>query len=328
MTSDFRTYLNKTGELPDDVILGYISLTRITDEPIRRDDLVKWFDDQNLNPGLLPPPIRAVDAYRKATSDAEDFTYTTYDGLTATILTRDVAITKEMICRHLIREIRDADHRLLVFNKVGEAVFYYASSVNGKVQPGTERFRLVIDDAGLVTDERPHVEALIKQIETDYDRYVNYLDGQKLRAVVRQYQLYLNAIELKGGVYFIHSNRADELRRLQTVVSMFGGGCRMNLIPLIDLDDERQMVVEAFQREAAESLNNIVVEITQLRANRKKVTPNAYAKIREKYDTVMNQANEYLRTLGISQDTTAAAAEVALDALVELQTSMYAGGTP
>lgn len=321
--TDFQKYLAETGALPEDVILGRITLTRISDEPIRRDDLIQWFDEEQLNPALLPPPIKAVDAYRKATTEVEDYTYE-LEGNTATVLTRDVSSDQQRVIRHFIREIRDSRNRLLTFDKVGEAIFYRPSvGPDSKVIPGTERFQITLNAAVMHPGEDAQLDVMFQRCSASYDRYVNFLDGQKLRMVVREYQKYLNAIELKGGVYFVHANRTDELLRLQRVVQRFGGTCRMHLIPLVNLENERQMVVEAFQREATQALDAIVVEITMLRANRKKITPAAYAKMRARYDTVMNQASEYLRTLGITQETTAAAAEVALDALVGLQQAMY-----
>lgn len=326
--SDFRKYLDEAGELPADVILGRIVMFTITDTPTRRDDLSDIFDRHNLNPSMLPGEIRAVDAYKKATSDANGTTYPLLDGNTATILCRDVSSNSESIVRHLVREIRDSRRRQLAHERVAEAVFYRPRpGSGGLVQRGSERFNVIIDPTHCQDDdERSHVESVCDQVKTDYDLYTHFLDGNKLRATVRGYLKYLNAIELKGGVYFVHSNRTDELLRLGAAVAEIAG-CRMNLIPLIDLDNEREMVVEAFQREASQALNEIVVEISTLRATRKKVSAEAYAKIKAKYDGVINQANEYLRTLGLSQDLTAASAEIALDSLAELQMSVL-GATP
>jgi hypothetical protein len=170
------------------------------------------------------------------------------------------------------------------------------------------------------------MDGLIQQIQDQYNRYVNYLDGQALRAIVRNYLKFLNAIEIQGGTYFVHSSRDDELQALKRVVASMGGGCRMHLIPLINLESEREMIIDAFQRDASAALMDIVVEIGRVKATRATFTPAMYAKIRAKYDTVMKQAQEHLRTLGASQDLTASAAELALDALITVQTDVLNGG--
>lgn len=318
--SEFRSYLDSTGNLPADALLGRIVLFTIADQQTKRDDLVQWFDDLGLNPALLPAEIKPVDAFKKATSEAKE-EYELGNGRTAAVLCREVSSTSEYIMRQITREVRDGSRRRLAYSKAIECVFYRARAEAGKLVRGTERVRITIDPDGVGPAERDKVREIANEIETRYQRYANFLDGNKLRAVVREYLKYLNAIEIKGGVYFVHANRQKELDSLRTLVDRLAG-CSMQTIPLVDLANERQMVVDAFQREASQRLEEIVRDISELRGSRKKITADAYAKIRARYDRVMDQASEYLRTLNISQDSTASAAELALDSLVTLQTEM------
>jgi hypothetical protein len=323
--SDLRRYLDQAGELPDDVILGRIVLFTIADLRVRRDDLVKWFEELDLNPAKLPPEIKPVDAYKKATSEAKQ-EYALPDGNTVTYLCRDVSSTPTYIHRQITREVRDPNRRRLQYDKAIESVFYRPKTgADGRVVNGSERLRLTIDaPKGLTAEEQEKIKEITADVESRYLRYRDYLDGQKVRGVIRDYVKYLNAIELKGGVYFVHQNRTDELIRLQTLVSRLTG-CWMNLLPLVDLASEREMVIEAFQREAQEALNEVVKECAHLRFTRKSVSPEAYAKVRQKFDHVMNQASEYLRSLEINQDITGAAAELALESLIDLQKQMLEG---
>jgi hypothetical protein len=320
--STLSKYLDDTGHLPADVVLGRVVMVTITDEPVAHADVSKWFMQNHLNSSFLPPPIKAVNAFKKATTQVDGEKYDLGGGLTASVLTRDVSSTDDFICRHIVREVKDSANRRLAFDKTIECYFYRAK--NGVA--GTERFRMTIDNDPLRPGERDRMDGLIKDIQARYNRYVNYLDGQALRAIVRNYLKFLNGIEIQGGTYFVHSSRNNELQALKRVVELMGGGCRMHLIPLVNLDSERQMVIDAFQRDASSALMDIVVEINRVKATRATFTPAMYAKIRDKYDTVMKQAQEHLRTLGASQDLTASAAELALDALVEVQTSVLNGG--
>lgn len=321
--SDLRKYLDQAGELPRDVLLGHVVMFTITDGEYDRDQVALWFDELMLNPAFVPVPNKAVDAFKKATSLVDD---TEYDvrGNTAHVLVRDVASDSETMTRHFIREITDSKKKRLAYAKIGEATFYRAVTRGGKVQPGTERLRLGFDADALYKDEKPEVTEVKKRIEAAYERHVKYMDGMKVRAMVRDYVLSLNAILLKQGVYFVHVNRLDELLRLQTLVHRLGG-CRLELMPLVDLKEQRDMVVEAFQTEAEASLQDVVKQIQHIRETRKKVTPDAYAKVKREYDAVMMRAKEYGRTLKVNQDKTAGAAETALDALVALQQQMMEG---
>lgn len=326
--SDLRDYLDAVDELPDEVTIGRVVMFTITDEQVKREDLISWFAELGLNPQFLPREIKPVDAFKKATSQIDEHEYARADGTRGILLTRPVTTDREMVCRFIVREIRNTGRRRLDHHKAIEATFYKGTKVGGKIRPGSERIRLTRVVDNLDPSELSDIDTAIAKITDLYDRYVNFLDGQKIRAVIRDYLKYLNAIEIKGGVYFVHKNRVDELTKLVEVVNRLGGGCRAYQIPLVDMENERKMVVEAFEREAEDALNELVRRITHVRQTRGKVTPAAYAKLKDEYDTVLNRAMEYQRTLNLSQVRTAAAGELALDALSALQHDLLKGGAP
>lgn len=315
--------LNEQGDLPDDVLLGRIVMFTITDEQIDRAALEQKFQDLNLDPRMLPPEIKPIDAFKKATSDATN-KYTLPNGQVCTVLCRDVTSTTELVKRQITREVKDTKARTLSYSRAIDCTFYRASTekkADGTTgtKKGSERVKIMLDPAGLDQSELAEVSTIVDEISARYHRYYHFLDGNKLRATVRDYLKHLNAIELKGGVYFVHINRSDELSRLQQLVAYLGGGCSMYSIPLVDIDRERQMVTAAFQREASQQLNEVAKECAHLRESRKSITPQAYARIKERYDDVVAKAIEHQGVLQVSQDLTGAAAEVALHALTELQ---------
>ena len=131
--------------------------------------------------------------------------------------------------------------------------------------------------------------------------------------------MYLNAVQMKPSVYFVHSSRSDELERLKTFADGLGTASLM-LLPQADLPRLRQDIIDAFQEEAEKDLSQVIVDIQKLRSSRSgDIRPAAYVKIKEDYDRVMRKASEYSRTLQIGQDRTAGAAELAIDALMALQ---------
>lgn len=320
--STLKKYLDDSGDLPADVLLGHVVLFTINDGEYRHDEVTQWFDELMLNPSFVPESNKAVDAYKKATSEGDEFDYDLPDGTTAHVLVRDVASDASAIVRHLVRELKDSKRRRLAYGKIGEAMFYRPSVTNGKTQPGSERFRLTVDNDQLAKNERAAMQVLVEKITKAYERYSQFMDGMKVRAMIRDYVKHLNSVALKPGVYFVHVTRRDELERLRTLVDRLGNGCTMQLIPLVDLKSQREMVVEAFQTEAEGALTEVVKEIAHIRSTRKSVTPDAYAKVKQKYDSVITRAKEYTRTLNVSQDRTAGAAEVALEELAALQRQM------
>ncbi len=324
--SSLRKYMDESGEMPRDVLLGHIVLFTINDGQYDRKQVEQWFDQLGLNPTFLPETNRPIDAYKKATTEADDYEYALPNGTTAHVLVRDVSTDGEMIVRHLIREIKDSRRKRLAHGKIGEAVFYRPTSHRGQQTPGSERFRLGIDKDQLTEHEREAMDPLVQQITTSYDRHCNYMDGMKVRAMVREYVKYLNSVTLKSGVYFVPVTRRDELGLLQQLVDLLGHGCTLQLVPLVDLAEQRSMVVAAFHTEVAESLSEIVKKIAKVRETRKTITPETYVRIKAEYDTVVNRASEYTRTLGVSKDKVAGAADFALEQLAALQHQMLETG--
>lgn len=323
--SEFRKYMEQAGELPADVVLGWIVIYQVRDANYDRSMLEQTFDELGMNPGLIPAPNNPLHAYMKATSSVNDIDYALPRDQHAHVLVRDQMEDKEVVVRQLTREIRDIKRGRLGYAKIGECAFYRPVSRNGKVDYGTERIRLTVDNSALTNHERPVLQKVLDKIANEYDRHINYMDAMKYRAVIRDYLLHLNALKIKDGFYFVHNNRGDELSKLRTLVERLGGGSTMFVLPLVDLDSQRDMVVQAYLAEAEEALNDIVKQVMHVRGTRKSVTPAAYAKIKREYEQVINRSKEYGRTLKVSATTTAAAEELALEALAALQNDLLEG---
>jgi hypothetical protein len=317
VVSPLRTYLDTLNDLPDDCLLGRIVLFTITEEPILRDDLERWFTELGLDPLLLPLPNKAVDAFKKATSDTKE-SYPLRGDRTAYALCRDVSSNPEFIRRQITREVKDGKRRRLSYDEAISVTFHRPTSAD----QSTHRLVIQVVEKALEQGEPQHVRAIARGIKERFDQYYRYMDSQKIRAMVRAYLKKLNAIEIKGGVYFVHSNRDEELGRLSQLVSRLGGGCQMSQIPMADLQAGREMVVAAFEREATQSLNDLTREIDDLIASRSSFTPATYGRLKSRYDEVMRNAEEHIINLQVSQDSTAASAEVALKTLIALQERM------
>ena len=281
----FRKYVEDTGSLPDSVVLGQLSYFTITEEkeaPVAHADVEKLFAEFNLNPEFVPLPNRPADAYKKATKDAErpevGRSYPLSGGRKMNLLVRDVATDKEKIVRHLIRELVDSENVRLAYDKVGEAIFYHApvDTKSGKRRASGHRLRITIDFAKVSQEESDTLEGVRKRILDAYNHDCLYLDGMKLRAMVREYVLSLNAVQLKPSLYFVHKDRGDELRRLAELIDRLNNGSGMHLIPMVDLPEQRREVIEKFQEEASSSLQALLRDIEDAMTRQVKVTPETY----------------------------------------------------
>lgn len=320
--STLHEYLTEAGELPADTLLGRIVLFTITDQQTLYDDMDTWFDELGLSKDMMPVRNKAVDAFRKATSDTNKTTYPLPSGQEASLLCRDVSTNDNYVRRQITREVRDSKKKRLTYDEAITCTFYRAIRAEKGKQGKGERLHVQVRRENLAPDEMEHVDAIADNIKSRFMDFYQYLDGNKVRGTVRKYLKHLNAIEIKGGVYFVHIDKDKELQLLAEFVGRLGGGCYMQTLPLLDLAKERSFIAAAFEREASQALQDLTREARGLMETRKSITPAMYQKMRARFDTLLSNASEHMASLEVSQDVTAAAAEVALKALGDLQEEM------
>lgn len=311
-------YLNQFGDLPTDVLLGRIVLFTITDHGVPTQDVYDTITRLNLASVPMPQANKYIDAFKKATSDVKD-SYAMAKGRTGHLLCREVTATPDFIRRQITREVRDGGKKRLSYDPAIEATFYKPTDSNDQT---TSRLSIKVNNHVLERDEVPLVTAIADMISAKYQRYYDTFDSMKIRAYVRGYLKKLNAVEIKGGVYFVPVSRDAELARLAEFVGAMGGGCHMDMIPMVNIEREREFITRVFEREASQSLKEITKEVDDLLSSRKGVTSAAYSKIKARYDEVLSNANEHMENLQITQDLTAANAEVAFDSLTRLVDAM------
>lgn len=335
--SEFRKYVDQTQELPADVVLGNIVWHTVVDGAYSLARIEELFVKLDLDPAFIPARTTAFNAFEKACTKALqaakpyplDSARSQRVGEIMAI--REVSRTHEIVVRHVIREVRDSNEKKLRHEAVAELTFFRQTpGSNGLIDHSATPKRKVAFFPVLMDGEEPHVNAVIDRWNQEFDRLYNYVDGDKVRAVVRNYLGFLNAVMMKQGVYFVHKNREDELERLQTFVhslvnemsSSEDSGCRLELMPIPEIKRLRESVIEAFQDEAVKELSEVVAAIQKVRSSRETITPQAFAKLSDQYQTTMRKASEYARTLRCTQDRTAGAAETALESLNALRGDM------
>lgn len=325
------SYVQETGQLPDAVMLGfftYFTISEDEDAPVEHSVLERAFDDLGLNPSFLPAPNRPVDAFKKATRDAEAKGGTRggehlelADGRRMNLLVRDVANTKEKVVRHLVRELVDPAGVRLAYETVGEAVFYHAElvSTTGRRKPTGHLLRVSINYDELTEPEKPKMERVRERIIAGYEHDCRYIDGMKLRAMVRDYVLYLNAVQLKPGVYFVHKSRSEEMRKLIALCDLLKNGSSMVAHPMVDLPAMREEVLEKFEAEAETRVAALCDDIANAMSSQTRITTDTLERFRTRYRQLTAKATEYTSTLGLAQERTAIHLERAMTKLIALQ---------
>jgi len=293
--------------------------------------LKQHFDDLNLDASFLPSPIREVDAFRAASTAAKDNYPLPTDGQYAELLVREVTFDSDQVIRHVMREVRDTRGEKLSYDHVATLKFFRGGRIaEGKRHPG-DHYRTQILH-GLAPLDREHVQNLVATFEANYTTLSESLQSQALRAVIRNYVSYLNAIIVKptGGVYFVHHSRQPTLDALQELVRRIGQGCSFEQFPLVNTHDSRQMLTEAFQSEVENACRELLAEIAALnekaRAHGDRINVKKYAEMNGRYQEVLSRSEEYTRVLGLSQGRAGAALELAMDSVMDLATRLDIGG--
>jgi hypothetical protein len=314
MTVMLSEYLDRLNGIDEDRFVGCIVTYTITDLSITRADVVKHFFDLGLDERLIPQEIQAIDAFRKVTTNAKLEYPVPFsdDGNIARVMIREVKNEPEKHVRHIIRETVDMKGKVLSYDRIGEAIFYRTPHAPGGGKP-----RYSLPSQLLEPEiELPTLSAWIHQIQADYVHKADHLDAQSIRGVVRNYIISLNGIAVKpsGGVYFVHSSRQDIIDKLQQFVALIPGKSVLYTIPLLDTQEQREMLTEAFQTEIEEECADLLKTI----ANTGKATQKTCENVLTRYSLLRNRSMEYTKVLGLSQERAAAALELAYNAYTEL----------
>lgn len=324
--SEFRKHIDKFEALPKDVMLGYIAWFTVNDGAYKLADISARFDMLMLDPRFVPVETSAFNAFEKACSNALKAAkqYSLDQQHVGQIMAiREAFKSDEKVVRHVVREVRDSKRARLRYEPVAELVlFREKTDARNKIMRGSGAIRSGLFHNVLLPGEAEQVNEVIREWEAEYDRLYNFIDGDKVRKILRDYVSFLNGVMMKSGVYFVHVTHEDQLLRLQEFAETLGNGCGLELMPIPDLPKLRTSVVAAFQEQAQRDLGEVVKQIAKIRETRGTITPAAYLKVKQQYESVMLNAKEHLRTFRVTQDVTAEAAETAMDMLLALEADM------
>ncbi|GAB3863558.1 hypothetical protein GCM10028801_31470 [Nocardioides maradonensis] len=313
--SDIKDYLDQIGDLPADILLGRIVFFTIYDHPVTLPEIEKWFTELDLNRAFIPQENKRHDAFRKATKELDGLRYPMSGQRTGILLCRDVRTTGDQIIRSIVREIRDARNRKLT----------HAEAINCQFNRGGQFVHPIRGDL-LEPEEIEHVRLAAQKMVARYNYHCAYLDNMKIRAMVRGYLKHLNCVEMKPGVYYVNHSRDDELHRLAELVNRLGGGCHMDMIPIPNIERQRKMLTGMFEREAVGQLQELTKQIEEAVASPGKISAAKYAKMAARFSEVLQNAEEHMITLDVTQDLTAAHSEIAQKALAAMQLKMLSEG--
>lgn len=311
----------------DAPLLGHMVLYSVFDGDITRDDLERAFRELGLDEGLLPPPLREVDAFERVTGrDGVRVSYPLDDPRAtgpasrygrrrgrqpvdaATLMVRPVRRDGEQIVRHVVREVRDEKAGSLEYDtRIATCTFHRASSAGSPEGAGT----LEISPnnkaiARLPESEQETVRAMLDSLGSAFRRRCTYLTSDKLRSVLRRYVEHLDGIKVRptGGVYFVHRRHSETLGSLRDLVKRFGQGSHFVRVPLPDQDEMREMIIAAFTTRAKDDLDQLAQDIAAAQRSGKN---EGVIALHQRFRALEETTEEHSELLSSSLDDTRAA---------------------
>lgn len=280
------------------------------------------FSQLGLDPQFLPPRIRPIDCFRKATGGvtAEYAIESDIPDARVTLVVKEVNVTTEQVERHVIREIRDGRRQTIGHQKVAELKFFRGRRTAAGRVPGTEQFTSALR-AGLPDEEREQLVRLIERAQGEYEALNAHLTSQAIRGILRAYLVHLHAVAVRpsGGIYFVSNDSMDVVIKLQDFVSGLGPGCALHQLPLVDTTEQRDMLTDAYQTEVEDDVRELMRDIVAYQEkNADRVSGAKYAEFNVRYQAILERSDAYSSELGLAQERAAGALGTASMVLGEL----------
>lgn len=297
-----------TDTLPQDLLLGHLAVTTVHNLAYPRDDLVTLFESLGLDPEHIPPLSTPAGAFAKATN-RQEFEYEMPNGSLGVLRTEDVTSPnpREVVLKAIVRKEQGRTRPLLDFQRVGEVRLYrpVRKGRGGRVLVESARFLALLDRENTLRHEQKHVAAFLQHLEARYVRYCTTLDGHGMRALLTSYlRGPLQAVPLKPSVNFVPIRHADVVKKLAQAAAAIEG-VQLDLIPMVDLGNQREIVVRAVQESTEAELTQLAARLREASAS-----PSTLVRLREQYDELMARTATYREMLGEAVARTSSASDI------------------
>lgn len=119
--SSLKSYIGKTGKLPDDALLGHLSVATVLESAFPRDEIVELFKGIGLDASLVRPVSTPLDAFNKA-SRKREYEYEMENGSKGLLRAEDFTSPnpREIAMRVVVRKEQVRTRSALEHTSLGE----------------------------------------------------------------------------------------------------------------------------------------------------------------------------------------------------------------
>lgn len=293
------TALYQTNQsIPKDMLLGNLLFTTLTDMTIPENDLISIFQ-KNQIPESYVRKISYSDAYRRASSSIKNrivYMNNVNGGVDKVRIEVDEVKSdtdgiKRIIGVKKVDEIAED----IKYQPIGEIIFNRSNnfcSATPFLAPGDADFQTFRD--------------LCNEVENKYQEWSVFHNKDTVKNIINRIISDTHPVNLMptGLCKFIPSNSMDLLYHLKDALnemSVYSSNKSENvieIIPVIDTDEQRNLIEKNFVSEITTELFDFTQELKDVLSKKATLSTRSAASYIEKFNTLKEKAQEYENLLG------------------------------
>lgn len=291
-------------EIPQDMLLGNLLFTNLIDMKIPVSDLTGIFQANNI-PESYVKNISQADAFRRASSSIKNrilYVSGTNGNDKVRVEVDEVRNDPDSIKRIIGIKRVDEVQEDIQYEPAGEIIFNRTGGVcvaTPYAQPGDADYQIFRD--------------LCDEVEDKYADWSVYHNKDTVRNIINRIITDTHPVNLMptGLCKFIPSGSADMVYNLKTAlgemsayaVSPNSGRNIMEVIPVIDTEEQRDLIEKNFTAEITNELFSFTQELKDVLVKRPTLSVRTAASYVDKFNILKAKAKEYESLLGIYVDS-------------------------
>lgn len=286
-------------ELPDSMVLGNLLFYSLSDMKVSESDLFTVFTQCNLPVDYIRK-ISPSDVFRRATSSVKNKTIYIPDPSTGLYLKMKIDVDEvrcddQGIKRIIgVKRINEANEEVS-YEQMGVAVF-------DRAHPVLSSFVL----ANPYYSGIQECEDIIQEIETNFNEWCVFHTKDTVRNIVNRIVQDTHPVSLTptGLCKFIPKSHTDLLYGLKEAVTELQGyssqssGNFMEIIPVIDTEEQRNLIKNASELELKDNLFAFTQELKEVLQNRAILPAKTVTSYLNRFKTLKEQVDDYEGLLG------------------------------
>lgn len=301
--------------LDPEQLLGYLMFYNVPDIKISHTDLELIFQKNSMDMSHLPKKILEHDAYRRATGQVKgtiSITLPSGESSNAKLNIDEVRNDGNEIIRIIGRKLIDSNNKEVSYAPTGSLIF----------NKNTKQVTSAINSG---YDSEYDYVTLLDDIIATYTEWTTFHTKDTVKTIINKIVKSTQPVSIIKGAYFIPKNEYDTLKGLQGIIADLTNFTIGNevpaieIIPLLDTVEQRNMVEQRVNKEIINDVNALVVELSELLSEDKEIHSRTIKRMTNDFQTLQDKTKTYTDLLRTSMTTVQQQLLTAIDKFTKAQ---------